>query len=58
MPWVRFEKSTPVSERAKTVHALDSAATWNRRGINLEVVGLSRELQNIRSDVAGIEEDE
>jgi hypothetical protein len=27
MPWVGFEPTTPASERAKTVHALDRAAT-------------------------------
>jgi hypothetical protein len=27
MPWVRFEPTTPSSERAKTVHALDRATT-------------------------------
>jgi hypothetical protein len=27
MPWVGFEHTTPVLQRAKTVHALDSAAT-------------------------------
>jgi hypothetical protein len=27
MPWVGFEPTTPVFERAKTVHALDRAAT-------------------------------
>jgi hypothetical protein len=27
MPWVRFEPTIPVLERAKTVHALDRAAT-------------------------------
>jgi hypothetical protein len=27
MPWVGFETTTPVFERAKTVHALDRAAT-------------------------------
>jgi hypothetical protein len=27
MPLVRFEPTTPVFERAKTVHALDHAAT-------------------------------
>jgi hypothetical protein len=27
MPWIGFEPTTPVFERAKTVHALDSAAT-------------------------------
>jgi hypothetical protein len=27
MPWVGFELTIPVFERAKTVHALDSAAT-------------------------------
>jgi hypothetical protein len=33
MPRVGFEFTTPVPERAKTVHALDSAAGhWDRRG--------------------------
>jgi hypothetical protein len=27
MTWVRFEPTVPVSERAKTVHALDRATT-------------------------------
>jgi hypothetical protein len=27
MPWVEFEPTTPVFERAKTAHALDSSAT-------------------------------
>jgi hypothetical protein len=27
MPWVGFESTIPASERAKTVHALDRAAT-------------------------------
>jgi hypothetical protein len=27
MPWVGFESTIPVFERAKTVHALDRAAT-------------------------------
>jgi hypothetical protein len=27
MPWVEFEHTIPTSERAKTVHALDRAAT-------------------------------
>jgi hypothetical protein len=27
MPWVGFETTTPASERAKTVHALDRSAT-------------------------------
>jgi hypothetical protein len=27
MPWVGFEPTIPASERAKTVHALDRAAT-------------------------------
>jgi hypothetical protein len=27
MPWVRFESTTPVFERTKTVRALDRAAT-------------------------------
>jgi hypothetical protein len=27
MPWVGFEPTIPVSERAKTVHALDRYAT-------------------------------
>jgi hypothetical protein len=27
MPWVGFEPTTPVLERAKTVHALDRAAS-------------------------------
>jgi hypothetical protein len=27
MPWVEFEPMIPVFERAKTVHALDRAAT-------------------------------
>jgi hypothetical protein len=27
MPWVGIESTTPVFERAKTVHALDRAAT-------------------------------
>jgi hypothetical protein len=27
MPWVWFESTTPAFERAKTVHALDRAAT-------------------------------
>jgi hypothetical protein len=27
MPWVGFEPTIPVSERAKTVHALDGSAT-------------------------------
>jgi hypothetical protein len=26
MPWVRFEPTIPVSERAKTVHALERSA--------------------------------
>jgi hypothetical protein len=29
MPWVGLEPTIPVSERAKTVHALDRAATVN-----------------------------
>jgi hypothetical protein len=27
MPWMGFEPTIPVSERVKTVHALDRAAT-------------------------------
>jgi hypothetical protein len=27
MPWVGYEPTTPASERAKTVHALDRSAT-------------------------------
>jgi hypothetical protein len=37
MSRVGFEPTTPVSERAKTVHALDSAETWNIRGMNHKV---------------------
>jgi hypothetical protein len=29
MHWVRLESTIPVSERAKTVHALDRAALWS-----------------------------
>jgi hypothetical protein len=29
MPWMGFESTIPASERAKTVHALDRAATMN-----------------------------
>jgi hypothetical protein len=32
MPWVGFEPTIPVFERAKTVHALDRAATVIGRG--------------------------
>jgi hypothetical protein len=28
MPWVRFEPTIPISERAKTVHALDLLVIW------------------------------
>jgi hypothetical protein len=49
MPWVRFEHTIPASERAKTVHALDCAATvagfasryrGKRRGATFVTIGI------------------
>jgi hypothetical protein len=38
MPWVRFEPTTPVFERAKTVHVLDRAATVIGTGVCIPIV--------------------
>jgi hypothetical protein len=37
MPWLGFELTIPASERAKTVHALDRAATVTGIWINIHV---------------------
>jgi hypothetical protein len=51
MPRVEFEPTTPVLERAKTVHALDRAATVS--GFTLLTKNEIYQLQRLRTNTRG-----